>query len=374
MEEELGMNLFLGDDYEFDDDQTIDPNEHLVADNLHDDEDPADEQDQNDINDEPIENENSEGVDGDDTEDDENDSNTDDNSSPPLYKSLASVLHEQGALSSVDSSKFENVKTIEEFNELIDEEAKARELRDLTELQKEALEAFRAGIDVETFKLQKQTENDLESITVDDLTTDEDLRRQIIYQDFINQGFSEQKSLKLTNRSFEVDEDVDDAKEALESIKLGLKEKYREQLEYEKNEKEKAQKEFQAKQKELEKSILETAEPFKGIKLNETARKHVLSTMMIPVGKNPNTGTDENALMKDQRESKDFSQRLYTVYTLSKGFTDFSYFGKTEKSKANNDLERALKNNQHISTGGDMTFLDDADANDYEIGDKIIWR
>lgn len=372
MEEDLGMNIFLGDDFEFDDDNTIDPNEHLVADNLHDEEEPQDAQ--NNINDEPIENENSEGVDGDDTEDDDIESNTDDNSSPPLYKSLASVLHEQGALSSVDSSKFENIKTVEDFDALIDEEAKAREFRDLTELQREALEAFRAGIDVDTFKLQKQTENDLESITEDDLTTDQDLRRQIIYQDFINQGFSEQKALKLANRSFEVDEDVDDAKEALENIKLGLKEKYKEQVEYEKNEKIKAQKAFETRQKELEKSILETAEPLKGIKLNETARKHVLSTMMIPVSKNPETGTDENALMKDQRESKDFSQRLYTVYTLSKGFTDFSYFGKSEKSKANNDLEKALKNNQHISTGGDSTFLDDMNSTDYEIGDQIVFR
>ena len=58
---------------------------------------------------------------------------------------------------------------------------------------------------------------------------------------------------------------------------------------------------------------------------------------------------------------------------MTKGFTDFSIFGKQEKAKMKNELERALKNNQHVLTGGEATHLDDPNATDYDIGDKLIF-
>ena len=366
-ENELGMNLFLGDDY-FDDDENLDQdppvNESLDLEDVQDED--------KEIKEETDEDENLEDVDGD-TEDEDTDDKTDVNSSPPIYKSFASVLVEEGVLTSVDSSKLENVKTIQDVADLISEEIKSKELKDLTILQREAVEAFRSGVDVETFQRQKQTENQLDSITEDILIENEDLRKQLIFQDFVNQGFSEQKATRLTTRSFEADDDIEDAKEALENMKVGVKERFNEQVEFEKNQRIQQSKQKEEQQELIKKTILETEEPLKGIKLNQVARKQVLDTMMNPVSKNPSTNIEENALMKDQRENKDFAQRLYTVYSLSKGFTDFSYFGKKERSKTINELEKALKNNQHITTGGDPSFLDDANSSDFEIGDKLVF-
>lgn len=369
MEEELGMNVFdLGDEfYEEDTDPTSgedvikDSDDVLEADVIEKDKE------------EPNEEENPDKVVRDDTEDEEADDDSDDTSSPPLYKSLASYLQTEGVLASVDSSRLEKVETIQDLADLINEEADGRVLKNFTPLQQEAIKAFEAGIDAETFQKQKVVENNLDSITEDIINSDQELRSQLIYQDFINQGFSEQKAQRLADRSVAADDDIEDALEALENIKKGVKERFQEEQNFKTTQKQKEQEDYVASQKLIEKTILETEEPLKGIKLNQTARKHVLTTMMNPVGKNPTTGVDENQLMKDQRENKDFSQRLYTVYTLSKGFTDFSYFGKSERSSEIKNIEKALKNNQHVLQGGDPSFLDDPNASDYEIGDKIVY-
>lgn len=380
MEEELGMNLFLGDDFDYDGDESnVDPNGHIVDNDLGDDdsEENNDESStQNNINDEEDTNEDEdpERVVGGNTEDEDTDDDDDDvgNSSPPLYKSFASLLHKEGVLASVDSSKLEKVETIQDLANLITEEVKAKELIDLTEEQREAVEAFRSGFDVETFQRQKQTENQLNSITEDTLVENEDLRKQLIYQDFINQGFNESKALKLTERSFATDGDIEDAKEALENIRAGVKERFEEEKRYNLEQARLAKEQEEKRIKELENSILKTEEPFAGVKLNETARKEIVKNMMVPVGKNPVTGVEENALMKSQREDPEFSRKLYTVFTLTKGFTDFSQFGKVEGRKIQNDFDKILKNNQHVITGGDASFLDDGNSKDYEIGDNLV--
>jgi len=374
-EDELGMNLFLGDDFYEDEDQNNnqpDPNDYeLKNTDLDDDNDNQDdEQNNDDNNDEGV---NPEGVVGNTEDDDANHNDDVDNSSPPLYKSLASMLMEKGVLTSVDSSKLDDVKDEQGIADLIIAEVKAKELADLSDLQKEAVEAFRAGVNVETFKQQKQTEQELDSITEDVIQENQQLRFDLIYQDFINKGYTEEKATKFTNRSIEADDDIEDAKEALENIKQGVKERFNEQVEFEKNEKAKLVKQKADDLKALEKRILESEEPIPGLKLNDVHRKEVLKSMMTPVSKNPVTGVEENALMKEQRENKEFSQKLYTVFTLSKGFTDFSMFAKQETKKMSTDFDKILKNNKHVLAGGNESFLDDPNSSDFEIGDKLVY-
>lgn len=367
-EEELGMNLFLGDDDLFNEDPIEDPIDNPPAGNENDD---IEDQDEPGIphNEEPDEDDDPERVVGDDTEGSED---TDVNSSPPLFKSFASLLHQEGVLSSVDSSKLEEVKDIQDLANLIAEEVKAKELIDLTEEQREAVEAFRAGFTPELFRQHKQAELELNNIAEEDIISNEDLRRELIFQDFLNQGFNEDKALKLANRSFDTDNDVEDAKEALDNIKRGIAERFEEQKKYNLEQQKLAKEKEEKRIKDLESKILKTEDFTQGIKLTENHRKEVLKTMMTPVSKNPMTGAEENALMKDQRENEDFSQRLYTVYTLTKGFTDFSFFASKEVKKTINDFERVLKSNQHMLSGGNSNYLDDLDANDFDIGDKLV--
>ncbi len=365
-EEELGMNLFLGDDelfnYEIENNED---NPDNINNNINNDQD---EPDNLNNNEEPNEDDDPERVVGDDTEEGED---TDVNSSPPLFKSFASLLHQEGVLSSVDSSKLDEVNNIQDLANLIAEEVKSKELIDLTPEQKEAVEAFRAGFSTELFKQHKQAELELSNITPDVITENEDLRRELILQDFLNQGFSEEKAMRLTNRSFETDNDVEDAKEALDNIKVGLAERFEQQKNYNLEQQKLAREKEEKRIKDLETKILKTENFTENIKLNDNHRKEILKSMMTTISKNPLTGAEENALMKDQRENEDFSQRLYTVYTLTKGFKDFSFFASKEVRKTITNFERVLQNNQHMLSGGNSNYLDDLNANDFEIGDKL---
>ncbi len=121
-DDNLGMSLFLGD--EFYDDESTD--ESTNEDNNND-----DSKEKDTVENEPIEDENPGSVDRDETEDENNDNKSDDSDESflPLYKSLASYLKEEGVLTSVDSTKLESVKNIQDLANLIDEEAKSKELK-----------------------------------------------------------------------------------------------------------------------------------------------------------------------------------------------------------------------------------------------------
>ena len=140
MEDELGMNLFLGDEfYDDENDKIVNPNEFIKDDSEEDDQDDNQDDDaelkkKDIIKEEPDEDENPEDVVGDDTEDEDPDDDEDENnSSPPLYKSFASLLHQKGVFSSVDSSKLENIKDASDLEALINDEVESRNLRDFSD-------------------------------------------------------------------------------------------------------------------------------------------------------------------------------------------------------------------------------------------------
>ena len=54
----------------------------------------------------------------------------------------------------------------------------------------------------------------------------ENLRKQLIYQDYINRGFSKERATREVKRSFDSGSDLEDAKEALESNINFFKNKY----------------------------------------------------------------------------------------------------------------------------------------------------
>lgn len=291
--------------------------------------------------------------------------------SPDLYKSLVTVLADEGVLSEVDSEK--EIKSIDDVIELVKGEIKRQEFSDLNDLQKEALEAYRAGIPVERFNKQKEVETRLNEIDEESIATDENLRKQLIFQEFKTKGFSDEKAAKLTKRSFEADEDVEDAKAALNSLKENLKEKFEsEKLELEK-ERQKILKQEQERQTNIKNKVFGTDEIIKGYKINEGLKKKIFSEIYNPTNINPDNGKKENNLMKYQRENpEDFMHKLYYLWTATKGFENFEYFQNKERSNGIKDLENALKQSSHVRGGGDPSFIDDPNSFDFNIGDELV--
>jgi hypothetical protein len=70
----------------------------------------------------------------------------------------------------------------------------------------------------------------LESLTEEDLADEsekgETLRKNLIYQDFVNRGYSKERAAKEVQKSLKGGTDIEDAKEALSSNKEFFQEQY----------------------------------------------------------------------------------------------------------------------------------------------------
>lgn len=379
-EEELGMDLFnldelseLGSVIE----PVVDTGEEGVnpSDDASSDENKDDDDNEKNINEEEL----GEGEENPDTvakkteDEDDPSKDGDEAASPDLYKSFATVLQEKGVFTSVEPSKLDEIKDVEGLVSLVKEEISRHELEGLTDLQKQAIEAYREGVPVKMFDEQVKVENQLDSISEERIEEEEDLRRTLIFQEYKSKGYSEQKAEKLTNRSFDLNEDLEDAKSALDSLKASAKAEF--EVEKQKiadlqaAESAKATKE----QEDLKNKIFNTNEVIKGYDISEIAKKKIYDDMMTPVSVNPENNKQENSLMKYQRENpQDFSHKLYYLFSVTNGFSDFSYFANKERSSSVNKLESAIRNSTHVKGGGDPSFLDDVNSSFLDIGDELV--
>ena len=134
-----------------------------------------------------------------------------------FYSSIAKALAEEGVFPDLDSDSLSKIKSPEDFREAINNQIKAG----LDERQQRIDEALNAGVEGNTVKQYETTISYLNSIKDDDLEQEgekgEQLRKQLIYQDLINRGFSQQRAQKSVQRAFESGTDIEDAKDALQS-------------------------------------------------------------------------------------------------------------------------------------------------------------
>jgi hypothetical protein len=294
----------------------------------------------------------------DDENDEENDSDEEQTSQPSLYSSLAKVLQEEGVLPSLDSTK--KIKTVEDLVEAFKEEIKANEFADLTEEQKQYLKAVRSGVPVEEFAPKQSMLQNLKSITQDELSSNEDLRKQLIYQDFILKGYSPEKAEKYTKRSIDIGEDESDALEALGSI-IEIQEKQI-QLELQQAEELKKSKLEQQQQQlaSFKKYLTDTKEFIPGVKMNPKIAEKVFEQAIKPIAQADN-GQPLNALQKARLDNPiEFEAKLNYLFYITKGFEDFSKIAVSQKTKAVKELDDLVKGNTFAprasSMGGDFDY------------------
>lgn len=145
-----------------------------------------------------------------------------------FYSSIAKALKEEGIFPDLDDEGLSKVKEPEDFRDLIEQQIKAG----LDERQKRIDEALNAGVEPTEIKKYENTINFLDSIKEDNISDESDkgekLRKDLIYQDFINRGYSKERAAREVQKSFNAGTDIDDAKEALKSNKDFFKDKYEE--------------------------------------------------------------------------------------------------------------------------------------------------
>ena len=295
------------------------------------------------------------------------DSNKDASPKTNFYSSIAKALKEDGIIPDLDEKE---IKSPEDFASGIDKYIKSK----LDEHQKRVAEALELGVEPTEIKRYENTLSYLETIKEETLKDESDkgekLRQQLIYQDFINRGYSEERAKREVTKSLNSGTDIEDAKEALNGNKEFFKKEYdnlinqarEEELEYEKNRKEQAQK--------LQKSLLEDTMVFGELKLDKTIRQKALDNISKPVYKDPKTGELYTAIQKYEKDNRvDFLKNIGIIYTLTDGFTNLKGL---IKDKVNNEVKKGIRelehtlNNTSRSNDGNLKFVsgvnDDTDS------------
>lgn len=273
-----------------------------------------------------------------------------------LYSSIAKALKEEGIFPDLEDSYLKEIKAPDDFANMIEQQVQNR----LDEKQRRIDEALNAGMEVSDIKKHENVLNYLDSLD-DDVISDEsekgeNLRKQLIYQDFINRGYSKERAEREVHKSFDAGTDIEDAKESLLSNKEFFNEAYDKLIAESKAEIKKAE-EVRAKQaSDLKKSILEDEKIFGDLQVDDSTRKKIYENISKPVYKDPKTGELYTAIQKYEMDNKvDFLKNLGLVFTLTNGFKDLGGLikGKVKKevSKGLRELESTLNSTMRTSDG-----------------------
>lgn len=297
-------------------------------------------------------------------------SNSTKESSTPL-SSILSALKDDGILPDVDDKLIKEAKTPEDFATIIEQQVEAR----LDAANKRVKEALDSGIPVNEVKEYEglisylDTINDAAIEQADD--AGEALRKDLIYQDFINRGFKPERAKKEVEKSFTAGTDIEDAKNALESNKEYFVGKYNDVINENKQAKAAAI-EAQRKQREqFIKKINDTNEPFNGIKLDPGIKKKILDNATKIVEKDSD-GTMYTPVQKYIKDNPiDAQYYLSLLYTLTDGFKNIDKLvsgrvaGITKRTLSN--LDKTLQSSSSFKDSGNSLFAEDDNSKSIKI-------
>lgn len=278
------------------------------------------------------------------------------NSQQNIYSSITQALKDEGIFPDLDDDEIKETVDPKKFRELFDKQVQAA----LDEQQQRVTRALDAGMEPDDIKKFENTIGMLDGISEQQLTAEgeegDNLRKQLIYQDFMNRGYSRERAIKEVNKSFSAGTEVEDAKEALEANKQFFNDRYQEKLQEAENDQVESKKEMQKQAEELKKSILEDAKVFGDLEVDKATRKKIFDNISKPVYRDPESGEFLTAIQKYEKENHaEFMKNISLVYTLTDGFKNFDgLIGKKvrkEVSKGFKDLERKINTTQRNPDG-----------------------
>lgn len=273
-----------------------------------------------------------------------------------FYSSIAKALKEEGIFPDLDDESYSKIKEPEDFRDLIEQQIKAG----LDERQKRIDEALNAGVEPTEVKRYENTIYFLDSIKEDSISDESDkgekLRKDLIYQDFINRGYSKERATREVQKSLNAGTDIEDAKEALKSNMDFFKDKYDELVNEARTEAEQEEKERKEQAEKLKTSILNDKEVFGDLSVDKSTRQRIYDNISKPVYKDPETGEYYTAIQKYEMENRvDFLKNIGLVFTLTNGFKNLDGLvkGKVKKEvkKGLRELENTLNNTARTSDG-----------------------
>lgn len=303
-------------------------------------------------------------------EEKKNPSTTEEKSSPNnsnFYYSIANSLVEDGVLSDLDEDFIKNINSPEDFAEAIEKQVNSK----LDEKQRRINAALEADIETSTIRQYENVLGFLDSVKEESLTKEDEqgekLRKDLIYQDFLNRGYSKERAAREVKKSFDSGSDIEDAKDALISNKEFYNSKYNDLIE-ESQKEIKAEKERSRKQaEELKKSLLDSDEIFKGISVDEKTRKKAYENITKPIYKTED-GEYLTAIQKYEEDNPvEFRRVLSVLYTMTDGFKSID---KLIQKKVNKEVKSSLRSLEHTlrtpdKRTGNLQFIGGGDSESY---------
>lgn len=277
-----------------------------------------------------------------------------------FYSSITDALVVDGIFPDLDKETIQNVKTPEDFQKIIEEQINAR----FTEKEKRINEALNNKVEPSVIQQYESTIDYLNNINDDSLSAEdeegENLRRQLIYNDYLNRGFSKTRAEKMVNDAIENGTDIDDAKDALQGVKDFYNNKYKEILDSAKENEEKLAEERTKQSENLKKSIMEDKNLYGDVDVDKATRTKIYDFITKPVHKDSN-GNYMTALQKYQSENTIEAMKNFAIcYTLTNGFKDWSKLGskqaKKEVKKGLANLEKVI-NSTSRNNDGSLGFV-----------------
>lgn len=261
-----------------------------------------------------------------------------------FYSSIASALKEEGIFPDLDDDTLNGIKTPEDFAEAVEKTVQAR----LDERQKRIDAALQADVEPDEVRRYEQILANLDAIKEEYITDEtekgERLRKNLIYQDFRNRGYSEARANREVEKSFNAGTDIEDAKEALESNREYFSTQYQDLIKEAQEEAKEEQRKIKEEAAQLKKSMLEDKEVFTGITLDKTIRQKAFENITKPVFKTED-GKYLTAIQKYEMDNPvEFRKYLSVLFTMTDGFKNIDGL---VKGKVKKEVKQSLRELEH---------------------------
>ena len=283
-----------------------------------------------------------------------------DGSSPNVYSSIASALKNDGIFPDFSDDELNAVQTPEDFAELFDKAVTSR----LDERMRRIDSALGNGVAPDTVKQYEQTLQYLGSINEEALSSEtnegEELRKQLIYNDLVARGYSHDKALRELDKSFKSGSDVEDAKDALESLTNTYKSQYQKMQDDAKRAHEQIKDNQKKQAEELKKMILDDEVKLGDTKLDKRTCQRVYDAITKPAYKDKE-GRLFTAVQQFQKEHpQEFLKQIGMWYVLTDGGKNMDGFTKqqlkTERNKAIKELGAKI-NTSSFNRDGSLKYV-----------------
>ena len=293
------------------------------------------------------------------SEDESQESTKSASTSKNFFSSLANSLKQEGILPDLSDEDLKNIKESKDITKLFDSYIASK----MDEKQKRIDDAINLGVDASDIKKYENAIAYIDSITDDKISNEgqegENLRKQLIYQDFMNRGYTKERAIKEVQKSFNAGTDIEDAKDALTSNRDYYKEGYEDLIEEAKQAKKKVQEDIEQRTEAFKKNVLESDKVFGDIVIDTATKKAALDAVLKPQYKD-SKGNMITAVQKYQQEHSDeFLKNIGIIYALTNGFTDLNKIVQSKVKTATKNAYRELENkinNSRRNSDGNLVF------------------